>query len=94
MDFAFGVSTPISPLCGSVVTNRRPEFAWRSVNGASWYYLWINRDGALHHKQWIEGATNWTPTADLPVGTYRWWVKTWNSDGHGPWSLPSVFEMR
>lgn len=83
----------------------RPTYKWNKVGTSTWYQLWISRvnsDGSVSavHSQWYEseavcGASTCssTPAVDLANGTYRWWVRTWNSAGHGPWSAAGNFSI-
>jgi hypothetical protein len=75
---------------------REPSAAVQHCNGptppaATWYYLWINKNGEYYHQEWIQSASRWTATNDLPSGSYEWWVQTWNTEGYGPWSTNSIF---
>ncbi len=79
------------PSGGIEVDTRTPVFSWPTVEGATWYQLWINLDGQPHAKPWVQG-TAWTPTTELPAGTYRWWVRSWGPEtGMGPWSGEATF---
>ncbi|HET9590096.1 MAG TPA: hypothetical protein VFO91_15025, partial [Anaerolineales bacterium] len=76
-----------------------------NVNGATWYQLWVstvNNNGSLTtvHAKWHEasqvcsGATcSFTPDVTLTSGNYRWWVRTWNAAGYGPWSSAMNFSV-
>jgi sulfur relay (sulfurtransferase) complex TusBCD TusD component (DsrE family) len=87
-----GPVTLLTPTNNASFQERRPEFSWSSAApAAAWYNLWIARDGSTYLDQWIEGATNWTPTNDMPGGTYTWAVQAWNSAGLGPWSQIATF---
>ena len=50
--------------------------AWNAVEGALWYHVRVERDGAILHSEWMRGsaASNWTADALLPWGTYHWSV--------------------
>src|ERR1019366_2874810 len=81
-----------TPTNNASIQDRRPEFAWsQSAPAAAWFYLQVSHNGTDYLHQWIEGATNWTPTVDLPGGTYTWAVQTWNSAGLGVWSQLATF---
>lgn len=82
----------MEPSGGVTVEDRRPEFVWPAVAGATWYQLWINRDGATYQSEWVEDSTTWMPDADLRAGNYSWWVRSWSpTDGHGEWSEAAEF---
>ncbi len=84
----------MAPADGQTLVTRRPTFSWPPIAGATWYQLWINRNGATYASPWVQGATEWTPGADLPAGNYRWWVRGWNATvGHMPWSSAASFEV-
>ncbi len=58
--------------------SRRPVFSWNPVTGATWYQLWVSRDGQAYATPWVQGATEWLPALNgLPGGEYRWWVRAW-----------------
>ena len=72
----------------------RPTLTWTaSTPSATWYNLSIRRNGTAYATPWVAAATNWVPLADLPVGSYRWWVRGWNADGYGPWSTNADFTI-
>ncbi len=82
------------PSGGETLADRRPVFAWPTVVGATWYQVWLNRDGWHQASRWVEGANQWTPSADLPGGEYAWWVRSWSSEsGYGAWSEAALFRI-
>jgi hypothetical protein len=84
--------TLLTPTNNASIQDRRPEFAWsQSAPAATWFYLHVSHNGSSYLNQWINGATNWTPTIDLPGGTYTWAVQTWNPAGLGVWSETATF---
>ena len=84
-------TTPVAPT-GALVGTVRPDFSWLSVTDASWYYLWIARNGSTHRTKW-RSETNWLADADFPSGNYSWWVQTYNAAGYGPWSTGADFSI-
>jgi uncharacterized protein YjiK len=94
-----GKATLISP-SGSIGTNI-PAYSWNAVNGATWYYLWVDGPSGNVIKQWYTaaqvgcasgtGTCSITPTVTLNSGTYTWWIQTWNDAGYGPWSDAMTF---
>lgn len=74
---------------------RRPSFTWSAMAGATWYQIWINRDGKTYETRWIADATTWTPAASgLPGGNYQWWVRPWGPTiGSGAWAGPARFSI-
>jgi hypothetical protein len=89
-----GPATLLTPANAAGSQPRRPEFSWtQPCPPATWFQLYVTRNGSEYLDQWMEGATNWTPTADLPGGSYSWWVETYSSGGLGPWSTSSSFTV-
>jgi hypothetical protein len=86
-----GKATLLAP-AGSIATNP-PTFTWQPVEHASWYYLWLDRGEMPVLRQWVKGAANHVPGHALAFGSYRWWVRTWNVDGYGPWSAPMALNV-
>ncbi|MCP4788158.1 MAG: hypothetical protein GY903_13130 [Fuerstiella sp.] len=71
----------------------RPTITWNSVGGADSYELWVNQIGgtsAIIRETSLTSAS-FTPTADLPDGTYRGWIRAKNSEGYSNWSTPFDF---
>ena len=73
------------------IAEPRPAFEWVTVEGATRYSVWINRNGQKYHLVETLPVASWTPTTDLPFGTYRWWVRAHGPDGNGAWSDASEF---
>ncbi len=72
---------------------RRPVFAWEAAEGATWYYIWINRDGSQYHTEWVEGQPTWTPDFDMKGGAYSWWIHPWGPSGYQAWSGRADFNI-
>jgi len=72
-------------------TTRRPTLEWNPGTAAEWSQLYMTRNGSLYQSVWLEGVSEWTPGSTLPAGDYRWWIRTWNTDGFGPWSDAASF---
>jgi len=87
-------NSPLQPGGGALVMTRFPTFSWPTVAGATWYRLWIQRNGEAWRQPWVQGATTWQPTAAMPGGNYRWWVQGWSAgDGYSPWSVAAAFSI-
>jgi hypothetical protein len=80
---------------GGAGTGRRPAFSWTAVAGATWYQIWLTRNGQPYSAPWVNGATTWSPaTSGLPGGSYRWWVRPWGpASGYGEWEGPADFSV-
>jgi len=76
---------------GSISTNA-PLFTWNPVPYATWYRIWLNRNGALHDSWWVERDTSAMPRTPLPYGLYQWWIRAWSPDGEGDWSDAVSFD--
>jgi len=85
-------ATTLTAPAGSL-SDSQPVFSWDAVPNATWYKVWIERNGETYVKEWVQASTTWQPAANLPDGDYTWWVKTWNAEGNGPWSAPGAFQI-
>ena len=69
-----------------------PGFTWRRAGDVPWYRLWVSRNGEVYADRWLTD-TNWTFAAELPYGSYQWWVNTWKDGVRGPWAGPAEFAI-
>jgi len=84
----------MSPSGGAVLNTRRPVFSWPTAADASWYQLWITRNGQTYLQQWVQESTTWVPAVDMQSGSYRWWVRSWSLEsGYGAWSDAADFSI-
>ncbi len=95
MDIYIGGRTELlSPAGSSNVAT--PTFAWRPVDGAVRYDLWVNQVGGqaqIIRQQNLTG-TNYTPITSLPAGSYRAWIRAVSSTGEvSLWSLEVAFTI-
>lgn len=86
------------PSDGETIADRRPQFTFPFTSGATWYRIWINRNGSIYHIQWIQEADtspSWLPGVNgLPGGSYQWWVQPWGPTiGYGSWSDAASFTI-
>ncbi len=82
------------PSRGVTLMHRRPDFRWDDVANATWYHVWIGRNGVKYHDVWLSQTSAWQPDFGMHGGDYTWWVQPWSPDtGHGAWSGPSVFSI-
>ena len=63
---ATGTAQPLTP--AGDVTAAQPVFAWTAGSDATWYHLWINKDGQYYYAPWVQGSS-WTPTVRDPPCT-------------------------
>ena len=95
-------TTLIAP-AGSISDNT-PTYRWNAVPGATWYYMYLRDSSGVKIRQWFSassagcssgaGVCSVTPTTVLAPGSGRWWIKTWNSYGYGPWSGGLSFNVQ
>ncbi|MCK5923755.1 MAG: hypothetical protein KAG66_22665, partial [Methylococcales bacterium] len=92
-------SPPVSPAESPI--SPAPTFVWETAEGATWYYLWLDGPGGNVFTTWFK-ATNAVcdcdhcsvaPAISLDPGAHTWWVRTYNSDGYGPWSAAMNFTV-
>ena len=73
----------------------RPTLTWNALPGAHHYDIWINNVGsgaAQYIRNMNVAGTSFMPTADLPIGFFRAWVRGIAADGTpGNWSLAKDF---
>jgi len=79
----------------TVVDTRRPEFLWEPIENATWYCIWINRNGRKFCSGWLQQANaSWQPDFDFPGGGYTWWVSGWGPEiGYASWSPAADFSI-
>lgn len=83
----------MSPTGGAVV-GHRPALTWTAAPGATWYQVWIGRNGQKYREQWVEGVAAWTSPANMPGGSYQWWLRRWGPVvGYGEWAGPAEFSI-
>lgn len=93
--FTIGAVALLAPSNSAVLQTRQPQLSWsQSDPVATWFRLYINRDGSNYLDQWIESTTNWTAIADMSGGDYTWWVQSWSPAGYGPWSGGGAFTIQ
>jgi len=83
--------TQISP--EGTIDDPQPTFQWTPGSAVAWTRLFLA--GPRKFDQWIQGPTvdQWTPPVDLRYGSYTWYLRTWNTDGFGPWSDGLAFSF-
>lgn len=77
-----GAFNLVTPLDGATVSLPTPTFTWRSTTDAS--------SGLSHYELWLDSVLNVdnlsdtfsAPTAPLPEGPHRWWVKAVDNVGN------------
>jgi hypothetical protein len=77
------------------VKDQRYTYTWAADPAATWYELYMDKNGALLFDQWYRLAELVVDsvTGNLAVdvlgngsGSYQWWVRGWSPDGYGPWN--------
>jgi hypothetical protein len=98
-----GAATLVSP--SGAISNTTPTYTWNKVSEATNYVFWlgrVNSDNSLtpileqaFESSVVCGGTTCsiTPGVTLSGGNYRWWIRTSNSYGYGPWSSPMNFSL-
>ena len=93
-----GVATLVSP-SGSISTNT-PTYAWNAVPNSTRYWLWVDGPSGTLINTWYSasaagcpsGAATCSVTPDISIsGASKWWVRSWNPNGEGPWSEAMIF---
>lgn len=95
--FTYPVVSPPAPapVCVSPsgeVTDPRPTLVWSGSPGASWYNLYLLRNGEAYFERWLQD-TEFPVFWDLPSGNYQWGVIGWNTAGFSDWSDPMLFTV-
>ena len=106
MDFTVSSSTS-APSAASLISpsgsisQQRPTFVWEKVESSTWYMLWVNGPSGSIIKQWytadtvVQGANcEILSPLSLASGNYKWWIRTWNPNGYGPWSSGMTFSVQ
>ena len=70
---------------GAAVRDPRPLFEWTDNDDASWYNIYLERNGQAYHNAWTKDE-EWSKDGDLPPGNYTVAVRGWNPCGFGAWS--------
>ncbi|GAB5440971.1 MAG: hypothetical protein Fues2KO_13200 [Fuerstiella sp.] len=72
--------------------NQQPEFTWTSIEGIASYQLYVQRGGTVVINESGLTSASYTPSTELPVGQYRWWVRPFHANGNGgAWSERGEF---
>ncbi len=78
------------------ISSSRPSFQWTPVTGAARYDLWVDQIGGTSQiiRERTLTTNSFTPTSDLPSGTYRFWVQAVTGTGTlSFWSAPRTFTI-
>lgn len=88
-----GRASILAPTGGT--TSSRPTFSWTAVGTATSYELYVSQLGVgLAFRQSGLTSTSFTPSSDLAPGTYRAWIRAFDSMGlAGQWSVPVDFTV-
>lgn len=90
------VTPPVAAPVGRVETGK-PTFSWTAVAGSITYDLWISNDSdgisPILRIPAVSGLS-YTPTTDLPIGRYTYWVRATNGVvQNSTWSTATKFEV-
>jgi hypothetical protein len=97
-----GAITLVSP-SGSVAAGSTQRYTWKADAAATWYELYVARNGSAFGDHWytLTDSVVDTATGNFAVdvsghsaGTYQWYVRGWGPDGLGPWSGPDSFSVQ
>lgn len=87
----------MTPDEGSTVREPLPRFQWTEPQEARAYHFQLTPSdfGTPTHDLREHDSTGFTPSDELPPGTYHWRVATVSGAGeHGPFSDPQTFVLR
>ncbi len=87
-----GTSTVTGP---SNTTDSTPTFAWTAATDATRYELWVTNTTTgqrVIHETSLSG-TSFTPVTSMTAGNHAVWVRAWNGDVSGDWSVRSNFQL-
>ena len=96
-----GALTLLSP-SGSVAASSTQRYTWKADVAATWYELYVARNGSPFGDHWYTLTDSVVDTAtgnfavDVSVhgtGTYQWYVRGWGPDGLGTWSSSMTFQV-
>ncbi len=86
------------------ITDTTPTYTWNAVSTATWYNLWVNGPSGNVINLWFSaagagcssgtGTCSATPPTTLALGNHTWWIQTYSSAGHGPWSSGKAFTVK
>ena len=93
-----GTATLLSPY--RRIRDKTPTYTWNTVEGATWYQLYVKGRSGKVIKQWYDADTitsgdtcSVTPDVTLARGKYRWKIRAWNDNGYGDWSNKLRFKV-
>jgi hypothetical protein len=97
LGFSLGTVTLTSP-SGTIGTGK-PTYIWSSVEGASYYQLYVNGPSGKAAGDWYTSTQancdtqtcSFQPNVVLGYGKYTWYVQPYSPGGLGPWSAGTSF---
>lgn len=98
-DFLPGKVKQIAPTGYSGDTT--PLYRWQADLYATWYLLWVDDTTGNRIVRWYAaeaagcaggGICEAAPDTVLTAGAAKWWVRSWNAAGDGPWSSGLPFD--
>jgi len=90
----------VSP--SATTTGSSPTYAWTEVEGASWYYLWVDDAMGYRLRRWYRitdldctsGSCSVTPSLKLEPGQATWGIYSWGTSGYQRWSGSASFTVQ
>lgn len=87
------IINPASNLSSFNLGDGLPKLSWQSAKNATWYQVWINKDGKTFHRKWVKAEDGVSYEVDLGAGSYAWWVQAYNPDGVSAWTYGGNFAV-
>ncbi len=94
----FTVNTAVTVPAQTLGQTVRPTMTWLPLAGAMSYEIWLT-DSSRKVNPFIRKSgltsTSWTPSSDLALGTYTFWVRGVDASGRvAAWSTPLPFTVQ
>jgi hypothetical protein len=96
-----GQVTLVSP--SGTIHDYTPTYTWNADAVATYYKMIVEDTTGTVISEWYNktqagcgsgtGTCSVTPTTTLAEGSAKWWIRTYNSEGYGPWSKGMPFTV-
>lgn len=71
------------------------EMSWSAPTGATWYYVYIQRNGEFYMDEWFDTTQVQDWRLCFEQGDYAWWVQGWGpQNGFSQWSDQATFSIQ